>query len=71
MTDLLQQAIDQLQALPPAEQDAYALALMAELEADQRFEAAMESPQDLILDELLAQAKADVAAGRVKDISEL
>lgn len=67
MTQLLEQALEQLQALPESEQDAFASLILEELADERRWdEAFARSPETLT--RLARKAREDIAAGRVKDM---
>ena len=72
MTQLLQQAIGEIQKLPDADQDAIAALILAELEDERRWDEqfARSQPQ---LANLAEKVREDIRAGRVqeKGIDEL
>jgi hypothetical protein len=68
MTALLERAFAELAKLPLPEQDSIAQDLLDRIAADARWEALLSDPRsDSALDRLLAEADADIAAGRVMD----
>jgi hypothetical protein len=67
MTQLLQQALAQLQKLSPAEQDALAALILEEIADEQRWDEAFARSQGQLA-RLAAKVHADIAAGRVKDV---
>jgi len=62
MTSLLEQAFREAEKLPPEEQDRLASAILAELDADRRWETAFERSQD-VLGRLAERARNDYASG--------
>jgi hypothetical protein len=71
MTERLREVVTRLEQLSEEDQDAYALAIQAELDEDRRWDEAMKEPNDLALDRLIAEAKDQVARGEARDIDEL
>lgn len=71
LTDSLRSVVARMEALPVEEQEALAAAIRSELETDARWAAAMDAPEDLMLDQLIAQAKEEVAQGEACDLDEL
>jgi hypothetical protein len=67
MTTLLEQAIDKLRELPNSEQDAMAAIILDELADEDRWDAAFARSQDRLA-EIAEQVRADVRAGRTRDI---
>jgi hypothetical protein len=67
MTTLLDQAIAELQKRPPAQQDAIASLIFAELEDEARWDAAFAQSQDA-LSRIAAKVRADIKAGKVRKI---
>ena len=66
MTQLLQQALDAVQKLPPAEQDTIAALILDELADEQQWDAAFARSEDQLA-ALAEKVRADVAAGRVRN----
>lgn len=66
MTQLLQQAMAELQKLPVAEQDAIASIILDELVDEQRWQLAFSGSQDK-LSKLADRVRDDIRAGRVHD----
>ena len=62
-TDLLQQAVIELEKLPPAEQDAVATRLLDEIKDDKLWAASFEATSDEQWDHLAASVKREIAAG--------
>jgi len=67
MTQLLQQAIAELQKLPASDQDSIAAIILAEIDDEKRWDAAFANTQDE-LSMLAENVRDDIRAGRVKDI---
>ncbi|MCI0361243.1 MAG: hypothetical protein L0211_22405 [Planctomycetaceae bacterium] len=67
MTQLLEQALEAVQQLPPAEQDSIASLILQELADEKRWDEAFARTQ-VQLDRLADKVEADVAAGRVRDL---
>lgn len=65
MTELLEQAIAQLKALPTDKQDAIATLIMKELEDEAKWDAAFASSQNLLAD-LAAEAMAEYNADQTQ-----
>lgn len=72
MTQLLQQALGEVQKLPASDQDAIASLILAELADERRWDEAFARSQSQ-LDKLAAKVRGDIAAGRVRqaEIDEL
>lgn len=66
MTQLLQQALGEVQKLSAEEQDAIAALILDELSDDRRWDEAFAHSQSQ-LEKLAAKARADVAAGRSQE----
>jgi hypothetical protein len=64
MTQLLQQAMAEVQKLPVAEQDAIASIILDELEDEQRWQQAFADSQDKLA-KLADRVRGDIRAGRV------
>lgn len=64
LTERLQRVVEQMAQLSEQEQDDLAARIEADLEEDSRWAAAMDDPHDLVLDQLLAEAKQDIAGPR-------
>lgn len=71
LTDHLRQVFEQLAALPPQEQEAYAEQLEAELRERERVAAQLADPNETDLTALLEQADREIEAGQVEDLAEL
>jgi hypothetical protein len=67
MTTLLDQAIAEVQKLPPDQQDAIATVILEELEDEQRWNRAFDQSQDALA-RLAAKTRADIRAGRIKKL---
>ncbi|HUE70949.1 MAG TPA: hypothetical protein VMP01_08665 [Pirellulaceae bacterium] len=72
MTQLLQQAIGEIQKLPDAEQDAIAAVILAELDDEKRWDEQFARSQSQLA-KLAEKVREDIRAGRVQemDIDEL
>jgi hypothetical protein len=67
MTQLLEQAFEAVRNLSDSEQDVIAALILAELEDDQRWEAAFSQSHDKLA-ALAQKARDDVRAGRIRDV---
>lgn len=67
MTDLLESAIAQLKNLPPSEQDAIATIILAEIEAEMRWDAAFAGSSNALA-KLAAKAMAEYHAGQTEEL---
>ncbi len=67
MTKLLQKALEQVEKLPPSEQDALAAIVLDELASEQRWGASFAKSQDELA-KLAQQALAEYKAGRTKPL---
>ncbi|HEY0555838.1 MAG TPA: hypothetical protein VGG20_16405 [Thermoanaerobaculia bacterium] len=67
MTPFLERAIERVQELPAAEQDAIAAVILDELADEQRWQQSFAGSQEQ-LGKLAAKVRADIRAGRIKDI---
>ena len=65
MTQLLQEALGEVQKLPAADQDAIAAIILEELADERRWDAAFARSQPQ-LDKLAAKVRSDIAAGRAQ-----
>ena len=63
MTELLQQAITQIQQLPPDQQDAIATRFLAELQDEQKWETRFAATTDDQWDQMAAMVRQEIAAG--------
>jgi hypothetical protein len=66
VTQLLQQAIEQLQKLPASEQDAMATIILAELADDANWDSAFANSQQE-LSRLAEKVREDIRLGHVRD----
>lgn len=71
MTELLRQAIAQIEKLPPEQQDAIASRLMAELRDEQRWTEQFESTTDDQWDRLADLVRQDIASGNTSPLDEV
>lgn len=67
MTNLLEQAIAELQKLPETEQDAMAALILEELADEQAWDEAFARSQDQLA-RLAQKAREQIAAGKVREI---
>jgi ferritin len=63
MTELLQQAITQIQKLPPAQQDAIAYKFLAELQDEQKWEVAFAATINDQWDQMAAMVGEEIRSG--------
>ncbi|NER47937.1 MAG: hypothetical protein F6J92_14825 [Symploca sp. SIO1A3] len=71
MTELLQQAIAQIQKLPPAQQDTIASRLLAELQDEQKWEARFAATTDEQWDQMAAMVRQEIAKGETIPLDEV
>lgn len=67
MTQLLEKALDEVYKLPPEQQDFIATIILEELKDERRWDKTFAESQDLLA-KLAEEARADIKAGRVKQI---
>jgi hypothetical protein len=67
MTELLQQALAEMQKLPDANQDAIAAIILEEIADEQRWDEAFARSQDKLA-RMADRVREDIRAGRVRDI---
>lgn len=67
MTELLEQAIARLKALPTDKQDAIATLILEELEDDRRWDESFARSPDLLA-KLAAEAMAEYRAGKTQEL---
>ena len=67
MTELLKKAFEQAAKLPPKEQDAFAALVLAELEADARWDEAFSGSQEA-LGALADEARSELTDGRTEPL---
>ncbi len=67
MTQLLQQAIEQVNKLSASDQDSIAALILDELSDEQRWQDAFASSQDQLA-KLAERARQEIRSGRVRDI---
>ena len=67
MTQLLEQALAELQKRPASEQDAIAALILDELADEQRWDQAFARSQDQLA-RLAEKVRTDIREGRVKDV---
>lgn len=72
MTDTLRKAVAHAESLPESGQDAIAALILAEIESDARWDALFERPvAGTRLEQLAAEAMADLDAGRTRPLDDL
>lgn len=71
MTELLQQAISQIQKLPPHQQDAIAARFLAELQDEQQWETRFAATTDDQWDQMAAMVRQEIAAGETVPLGEV
>ncbi|MGB3296859.1 MAG: hypothetical protein WBA76_01225 [Phormidesmis sp.] len=71
MTELLQQAIAQIQQLPPDQQDAIAARFLAELQDNQQWEARFAATTDDQWDRMAVMVREEVAKGETTPLDEV
>jgi len=71
MTDLLQQAIAQLEKLPPDQQDAIAARVLAELQDEQAWEARFAATKDEQWDQMAAIVRQEIAKGETVPLDDI
>jgi hypothetical protein len=71
MTELLQQAIAQIQQLPPDQQDAIAARFLAELQDEQKWETRFAATTDNQWDRMAAMVRQEIAADETAPIDEV
>jgi hypothetical protein len=67
MTELLRQAIAQIEKLPPDQQDAIATMILEELEDEHRWDESFTRSPDLLC-KLAAEAMAEYRAGKTQEL---
>jgi hypothetical protein len=71
MTELLQQAIAQIQQLPPDQQDAIAARFLAEIQDEQKWEAQFAATTDDQWDRMAAIVRQEIAKGETVPLDEV
>jgi hypothetical protein len=71
MTELLQQAIAQIQKLPPEQQDAIAARFLAELQDEQKWETRFTTTTDDQWDQMAAMVRQEIATGETVRLDEV
>lgn len=71
MTELLQQAIAQIQKLPPDQQDAIAARFLAELQDEQKWEARFAATTDDQWDQMAAMVRQEIAKGETIPLDQV
>ncbi len=70
MTQLLEQALEKINALPDSEQDGIAALILSELEDEKRWDETFANSQDKLA-KLSAKVDEDIRAGRVSSVGDL
>jgi hypothetical protein len=69
VTNLLEEALKRMASLPQKKQDHLAATLLAEMDADEHWEATLASPKSLaLLDDWAEEALRDLKEGRTEDL---
>ena len=71
MTELFQQAIAQIQELPPEQQDAIASRFLAELQDEQKWEARFMATTDDQWDQMAEMVRQEIARGETAPLNEV
>jgi len=71
MTELLQQAIAQIQELPLEQQDAIASRFLAELQDEQKWEARFMATSDAQWDQMAEMVRQEIARGETAPLNEV
>ena len=71
MTELLQQAIAQIQKLPADQQDAIAARFLAELQDEQKWEARFAATTDDQWDQMAEMVRQEIARGETAPLDEV
>ena len=71
MTELLQQAIAQIQQLPPDQQDAIAARFLAESKDEQKWETSFAATTDDQWDQMAAMVRHEIAKGETVLLGEV
>ena len=71
MTELLQQAIAQIQQLPPDQQDAIAARFLAELQDEKNWETLFNATTDDQWEQMAARVRQEIASGATVPLDEV
>ncbi len=71
MTELLQQAILQIEQLPPDQQDAIAARFIAELQDERKWETRFVTTTDEQWDQMAAMVRQEIANGEIVPLDEI
>jgi hypothetical protein len=71
MTELLRQAIAQIEKLPPEQQDAIAARFLAELQDEQNWEASFTNTTDEQWDNMAAMVRQEIAKSKTIPLDEV
>ena len=71
MTELLRQAIAQIEKLPPNQQDAIAARFLAELQDEQKWETRFAATTDDQWDQMAARVRQEIASGETVPLNNV
>lgn len=71
MTELLRQAIAQIEKLPPEQQDAIATRFLAELQDEQKWEARFAATTDEQWNRMAAMVRQEIANGQIVPLDDV
>jgi hypothetical protein len=71
MTELLQQAIAQVQQLPPDQQDVIASRFLAELQDEHKWESQFATTTDNQWDRMAVMVRQEIVAGEITPLNEV
>lgn len=71
MTELLRQAIAQIEKLPPDQQDAIAARFLAELQDEQKWETSFAATSDDQWDQMAAMVQEEIASGNTLSLDTI
>ncbi len=71
MTELLRQVFSEIEKLPPTEQDAIALRLMAELQDERKWNQQFKSTTDEQWDKLAESVRREITNGDISALEEI
>lgn len=71
MTELLRQAIAQIEKLPPEQQDAIAARFLAELQDEQKWEASFDATTDKQWDNMAAMVRQEITKGETTPLDDI
>lgn len=71
MTELLRQAIAQIEKLPPDQQDMIAARFLSELQDEQKWETSFAATTDDQWDQMAAMVRQEIAKGEIAPLNEV